>query len=101
MMLNPAVKIALEKYTGTPFPDRSAWGGWLGWLEDNHSDVYLELYLIDCAGSGILFGDPHHSISWNIATRAAAGDPLAMALCQALNVLSPNHCQKTLDDEGS
>jgi hypothetical protein len=96
--VNPTIKALLEKTLG-PAPSPDNWGGVLGWIEQNHPNLYLELWLLDRAGSGILFGDPSHTISWNIATRAAAGDPVAKALCAALNALSPNHCQVVLETE--
>src|ERR1039458_7619068 len=84
-----AVKPALEKEWGAA-PAGTNWGGVLGWIENNFPNVYTELWLIDRACSGILFGDPNHTLSWNIATEAVAGNPIAVAICQALNALSPN-----------
>ncbi|MGO9798849.1 MAG: hypothetical protein ACLPQ0_05260 [Candidatus Binatus sp.] len=83
-----------------PAPAAEAWGGLLGKIEADDPNLYLELWLLDRAGDGILFGDPSHTISWNIATRAAAGDPVAKALCEALNILSPSHCANTLASGG-
>lgn len=94
-MLNPTVKMALERVLG-PAPDPNNWGGILGYIEEHDPNLYVELWLLDKAGSGILFSDPNHTISWNIATRAAAGDRVAQAICEALNGLSPDHCAKTL-----
>jgi hypothetical protein len=90
-----AVKTALVAQWGAA-PARSNWGGLLGWIEDRFPNVYTELWLIDRACSGILFGDPNHTLSWNIATEAAAGNPIAVAICDALNALSPNHCANSL-----
>lgn len=95
MPLNPIVKDALEKVLG-PAPGPENWGGILGYIEDHNPNLYLELWLLDRAGSGILFLDPNHTISWNLATRAKAGDPIAKAFCEALNALSPDHCARVL-----
>ena len=73
-------------------------GSVISWLQD-YPELYQLLYEVDKAGSGIFFGDPTHTISWNIATRAKAGDPLAIAACQALNLLSPSHCEWALSNE--
>lgn len=94
--MNNVVKVLLSQQLG-PAPTRDQWGGALGWIEDNHPDLYIELWLIDRATSGLLFMDPNHTISWNVATRAQAGDPIAKAICQALNALSPNHCAEVLN----
>jgi hypothetical protein len=93
--MDPLVKDLLIQRLG-PAPSPDNWGGLLGWIEANDPNLYLELWLLDRAGSGILFDDPAHTISWNIATRAAAGDPVAKALCDALNLLSPDHCKNVL-----
>ena len=95
-MINPSLKQLLAKTLG-PAPTPDNWGGILGYIEDHDPNLYLELWLLDRAGSGILFGDPTHTISWNVATRAKAGDPVAKAVCDALNLLSPNHCQVVLE----
>lgn len=96
--MNALVKATLAKTLG-PYPSPDNWGGALGWIEANHPELYLELWILDHAADGLLFGDPAHSISWNIATRAAAGNPLAKELCQALSLLSPNHCTNVLANE--
>jgi len=96
--MDPLVKeLLMQRLGAAPSPDN--WGGLLGWIEANDPNLYLELWLLDRAGSGILFDDPAHTISWNIATRAAAGDPVAKALCEALNALSPDHCKHVLESE--
>ena len=64
-----------------------------------HPMLYTELYALDKAGSGIIFGDPTHTISYNIAVRAQAGNVVAKAACQALNLLSPDHCAWALGNE--
>ena len=70
----------------------------ISWLQD-YPALYGLLYALDKEGSGFLFGDPNHTISWNIAMRAKAGDPLAIAACEALNTLSPDHCAWALQNE--
>lgn len=95
MGLPYALKRHLEMFYG-PAPTSDQWGGALGWVEDNHPNLYLELWLLDRATDGILFADPQHTLSWNIAERAARGNPIAKALCDGLNALSPNHCQVVL-----
>lgn len=94
--MNATVKLVLEKTLG-PAPDAKNWGGILGYIEEHNPDLYVELWLLDRATSGLLFRDPNHTLSWNIATRARAGDPLAIELCKALNALSPAHCERVLD----
>lgn len=98
-MLDPIVKLALEKVLG-PAPSPEAWGGILGFVEKYDPALYTSLWMLDVATAGALFSnDDGHTISWQIATRAAAGNEVCIALCQALNLLSPNHCQNTLDSE--
>lgn len=70
-------------------------------LLQQYPEIYNLLRELDKAGSGFLFGDPTHTISYNIALRAQAGDPLAKAACQALNALSPDHCAWALSNESS
>lgn len=96
MPLEPGLKEALTKVWGTP-PDPANWGGILGWLEQNHPNMYMELWLLDKAADGVLFLDPNHTLSWNIAMAAKAGNPIAKLICDALNGLSPNHCQVVID----
>lgn len=72
----------------------------LALLELYAPKLYEELYLLDKAGDGIFFGDPTHTISYNIAKRAEKGDPLAIELCKALNALSPDHCKNAIINEG-
>lgn len=61
--------------------------------------LYAIAYWGDRGASLIIFLDPHHTVSYNIAIRAKAGDPLAIELCQALNLLSPDHCAWALQNE--
>ena len=82
-----------------PAPSPTIWGGILGYIETNDPNLFLELWLLDCAASGVLWGDPTHTVSWQIATGAKAGNPIDIAICQALNLLSPNHCAQTLATE--
>lgn len=70
----------------------------ISWLQEFPA-LYNLLYEVDKAGSGILFGDPNHTISYNVAIRARDGDPLAKAVCEALNLLSPDHCAWALQNE--
>jgi hypothetical protein len=91
----PSTKAKLVKLLG-PAPAPTNWGGLLGYIEDHDPNLYVELWLLDCAGSGILFQDPNHTISWHVATLAAAGNPIAKAFCAAFNLLSPNHCANVL-----
>lgn len=70
----------------------------ISWLQE-YPEVYAFLYEADKAGSGIFFGDPNHTISYNIAIRAKAGDAWAIAACQVLNLLSPDHCAWALSNE--
>lgn len=70
----------------------------ISWLQ-GYPELYNLLYELDKAGSGVFFGDPDHTISYNIAIRARDGDPLAIAACQALNLLSPDHCAWALQNE--
>lgn len=99
MALDPALKIYFTRFYG-PAPDRNHWGGALGFLEDNYPDVYLELWLLDRAADGVFFSDPNHTLSWSIATRAAAGNQVAKFLCDGLNALSPGHCKVVLTNGG-
>lgn len=71
----------------------------LGNFISKHENLLAELVLLDKALSGILFHDPQHTISYNIAIAARAGNPLAKELCLALNVLSPNHCENAIKNE--
>lgn len=61
--------------------------------------LYFIAYWGDRGGSLIIFHDPNHTISWNIATMAKNGDPIAKKMCQALNLLSPDHCAWALQNE--
>ena len=61
--------------------------------------LYAFLYIMDKAGSGVIFGDASHTISYNIAIRAKAGNELCIELCQVLNILSPDHCAWALSNE--
>ena len=97
--MNALVKLQLEKVLG-PAPSPEAWGGVLGLIEKYDPELYTSLWMIDVAMAGALFSnDGDHTISWQIATRAKAGNAVCQALCAALNALSPNHCQNTLDSE--
>jgi len=91
------VKALLEQKLG-PAPSPENWGGILGYIEEHDPNLYIELWLIDRASDGILFGDPNHTISWHIATLAKAGNPVAQALCKAFDLLSPDHCQHALEE---
>ena len=61
--------------------------------------LYAIAYWLDRGGAAIIFADPSHTISWNIATRANAGDPVAIEMCEALDLLSPSHCAWSLQNE--
>lgn len=65
------------------------------------SPILEELELIDRATDGILLGDPAHTLSYNIAKRAAEGHFLATELCKALSLFSPNHCANALAKEST
>ena len=91
----PAYVTVLENTLGSA-PTNESWGGLLGWIQHDDPQLYVELWLLDRATDGLLFGDPNHTLSYTIATRARAGDPLAKILCDGLNALSPDHCSKTL-----
>jgi hypothetical protein len=73
--------------------------GAIGYLKDNHFSLYEILLLMDKAASGLLFDDPTHTISYHIAMMASVGNPFGLVLCEALNALSPNHCQTALNNE--
>ena len=91
----PAYVTLLEQTLGSA-PDDVNWGGLLGRIKHDDPKLYVELWLLDRAADGLLFRDPSHTLSYAIATRANAGDPLAKILCDGLNYLSPDHCSKTL-----
>ena len=62
--------------------------------------LYAICYWIDRAGAVLIFWDPNHTISYNIAIRAKAGEGWAIDMCGVLNLLSPNHCEWALQNEG-
>jgi hypothetical protein len=61
--------------------------------------LYNALHYLDEQGSGVLFGDNSHTISYEIAIRAQAGNQLCVDLCQVLNLLSPDHCAWAISNE--
>lgn len=70
----------------------------LGWLQAHHPTLFNFLLLSDEMWSDIIFQDKQvHTISWHIAMRAKGGDLIAKMACEALNALSPSHCQHALD----
>lgn len=58
----------------------------------NRPQLYLALWAMDKAADGALFDDPNHTISWHVAMMAKVGNPFGIICCDALDVLSPNHC---------
>lgn len=73
-------------------------GGVIGWLQQHHPTLLNLLLLTDEFYSGLIFQDiTTHTISWHIAMMAKAGNPIAKMACEALNGLSPHHCQKALE----
>ena len=52
---------------------------------------------IDEAGATALFGSTLKTISYKCARAAQDGKRWAIALCEALNVISPEHCKSALD----
>jgi hypothetical protein len=73
----------------------------LSWLETYHPVLYNLLLLTDEFYSGIIFQDTAtHTISWHIACMCQAGNPIAKLACNALNGLSPDHCQTAIQAEG-
>lgn len=91
----PTYVTVLENTLGSA-PTNESWGGLLGWIQHDDPQLYVELWLLDRATDGLLFRDPSHTLSYTIAIRAKAGDPLAKLICDELNALSPDHCGKTL-----
>ena len=61
--------------------------------------LYADLHYLDEQGSGLIFGDNSHTMSYEIAIRAQAGNPLCVELCQVLNLLSPDHCVWAISNE--
>ena len=61
--------------------------------------LYNLLYALDKMGSGFLFNDSSHTISYNIAVAAKAGNLWAIEACKVLNLLSENHCAWSLANE--
>ena len=96
-MLHPTTNAVLSMILSKPLTPVK-WGGLLGLIQDYDPGLYDALYELDVDTATALFvNDEGRTISWQIATRAAAGDPIAKGLCDALNLLSPNHCQVVLD----
>ena len=96
-MMHPTTKAVLSMVIEQPMA-ADTWGGILGLIQQYDPSLYDALYVIDVDTANLLFvNDDGRTISWQIATRAAAGDPVCQALCLALDALSPNHCQNTLD----
>lgn len=52
---------------------------------------------IDVAGATALSGDTGKTLSYKCARHAEEGAWWAKWLCQALNVISPNHCKSSLE----
>jgi hypothetical protein len=71
------------------------------WLAKVHMHLHDELTILDIAGDGMLFGDPHHTFSYNIAVAAKKGNTIAKVICEALNKITPDHCAKALAHEDS
>jgi hypothetical protein len=61
--------------------------------------LYAIAYWVDRGGAVLIFQDPDHTISYNIAIRAKEGDEWAIEACKALNALSPSHCEWALSNE--
>ena len=71
--------------------------GVLGWLKAHHPTLLNLLLLTDEFWSGIVFQDETtHTISWHIAMMAKHGNVVAMMACEALELLSKNHCANAL-----
>lgn len=71
--------------------------GVVGWLQANTPTLFNFLLLSDELWSDIIFQDKQvHTISWHIAMRAKGGDLIAKMACEALNLLSPDHCAHAL-----
>jgi len=71
------------------------------WLESKHPHLAEELKLLDRATDGALFGEPNHTLSYNIAKAAQGSNLAARRLCHLLTVLSPNHCANALAAEST
>jgi hypothetical protein len=71
------------------------------WLQRNNPQLLEELMLLDRATDGALFGEPNHTLSYNIAMAAQKGNFVAKLLCHVLNILSPNHCVSAIADEST
>ena len=73
------------------------WGGILGLIQEYEPGLYDELKVLDVDAATALFvNDDGRTISYQIAIRAQNGDVICQALCGALDLLSPDHCVRTL-----
>ncbi len=69
------------------------------WLEAHMHTLYEVLLMSDYFVSGVIWDGPPHTISWHIATAAAGGSVVAKMACEALTLLSANHCANALVNE--
>jgi hypothetical protein len=85
-------------FNGLEVPASKDPDGILGWLKQHHPTLFNLAFLTDETWSAIIFDDTDpHTISWHVAVRAKNGDLIAQMICEALNLLSSNHCKHALE----
>jgi hypothetical protein len=63
--------------------------------------IWNVLISLDQLANTLLMGDPDETLSSRMGKRARQGDRFAVCFCRVLDVVDPNHCEKSIEyDEG-
>lgn len=67
----------------------------------NRSYLFRVLYSIDQLANAMVGGNPDETVSSALGKKQRRGCKLCRFICGILNIVDPNHCEKSIEEDES